>query len=724
MAEPNPRATHSTSRRSRMLKPLALLLAVVPLGTAHSHGNEARLVEFLDWKPSPRIARSFGANRAHLEGVGSTNVRPQLRTLDGQSCLVGELLLFDVDNAYAFDIDEPVELELTFAAAYTPPFIVGWDMSGGTGAGVTPEMTVTAKGSSPFASVKVTLDRARFAGQGTQGADVAIAGRGGLALCDIEVVRSNKTVAPKAFGALELTVKDSGAEVPARVGLYDSTGRAPLASDESLMLQRFADDLRMLAVNERTFWPSPNKQAFYVDGSYKARVPAGTYELVVTRGPEYRAHRSTFEVKADQTAAVSVELERYADMPAAGWYSGDAHIHVTRDQVEDDNIWGFVAGEDVHVGNLLEMGNIQNVYFKQPAAWGRESRYLRDGHAIVSGQEAPRTRQFGHTIHFNIRRPVHLPTEEYFLYDQVFEEIAAQGGISGFAHMGWNSAGEAGSAVGQMNRGMVVLAPMGLVDFIEVLQGGRLTSDGWYRLLNLGYRVTPAAGTDWPYSDFPGVVRNYVQLDGPLNLDEWYNAFEGGRTFVTNGPLLELGVDGVGMGRELRVPRGTKINVAAAAMLNPDVDALDRLEIIVHGDVVDTVAANGRDSVSIQKEIVADQSMWIAVRAYGARQDPRNTTIAHSAPVYVVVDGEPTWKRDAVPEIVAELRGRLHRILTDPHDTPIQGNEPWETRLTLVDQWLLQQPLLKPRVDAADALYQKLLDQWATFAKAPATAAR
>src|SRR5690242_16287153 len=166
---------------------LALLLALLPFAAANPHGNEARLVEFLDWKPSPRIARSFGANRAHLEGVLSTNVRPQIRTLDGQSCLVGELLLFDVDNAYAFDIDEPVELELTFAAAYTPPFIVGWDMSGGTGAGVTEELTVKPDGGSPFAHVKVTLDRARFAGQGTQGADVAIAGRGGLALCGIEV---------------------------------------------------------------------------------------------------------------------------------------------------------------------------------------------------------------------------------------------------------------------------------------------------------------------------------------------------------------------------------------------------------------------------------------------------------------------------------------------------------------------------------------------------------
>jgi hypothetical protein len=270
-----------------------------------------------------------------------------------------------------------------------------------------------------------------------------------------------------------------------------------------------------------------------------------------------------------------------------------------------------------------------------------------------------------------------------------------------------------------MNRGMVILAPMGLVDFIEVLQGGRLTSDGWYRLLNLGYRVTPAAGTDWPYSDFPGVVRNYVELEGAFDIDDWYDAFEGGRTFVTNGPLLELTVNGAGMGRELRVPRGTKLTVAAAAKLNPDVDSLDRLELVVHGDILDTASAGGSDTVSLQQEIVAERSMWIAVRAYGGRQEARNTTIAHSAPVYVVVDGEPTWKRDAVPEIVAELRGRLHRVLTDPHDTPISGNEPWETRLTLVDQWLLQQPLLKPRVDAADALYQKLLDQWATFANAP-----
>ena len=175
----------------------------------------------------------------------------------------------------------------------------------------------------------------------------------------------------------------------------------------------------------------------------KRRVPVGTYELVASHGIEYQFHRSQIEVTKDQTTAVTITMQRYADMPAAGWYSGDAHIHVTRDEVADPQLWGFVSAEDVHVGNLLEMGNIQNVYFHQPKAWGKASRFERDGHFIVSGQEAPRTGQFGHTIHFNIQRPVHLKTDEYFLYQKVFQEVASQpGGISGFAHMGWRGAGD------------------------------------------------------------------------------------------------------------------------------------------------------------------------------------------------------------------------------------------------------------------------------------------
>jgi hypothetical protein len=129
----------------------------------------------------------------------------------------------------------------------------------------------------------------------------------------------------------------------------------------------------------------------------------------------------------------------------------------------------------------------------------------------------------------------------------------------------------------------------------------------------------------------------------------------------------------------------------------------------VLGDVVGTERSGGSDKATLKKQMIADHSMWIAVRALGSKQDPQNMTIAHSAPIYVVVDGEPTWKREAVPAIVADLHAQLGQMLTETIDPGSGGPEPWETRTLLNDQWLLQRPMLKPQVDMADAAYQKLL---------------
>ena len=79
----------------------------------------------------------------------------------------------------------------------------------------------------------------------------------------------------------------------------------------------------------------------------------------------------------------------------------DAHIHIQRDTVRDDNTWAQVAAEDVHVANLLQMGNMASTHFGQPA-WGAAGRFERDGRVLVSGQEDPRTVHRGHTIHHNL----------------------------------------------------------------------------------------------------------------------------------------------------------------------------------------------------------------------------------------------------------------------------------------------------------------------------------
>lgn len=684
---------------------IAVALLMAAAQAMDAHGTEARYVELIQWKKE-HFSHIFATGTSALGVPGSRN-SIQLKIIDNKACVLGNVVAFDVDDAFAFDVDEPVTLTLTYAPQFTTPFVVGWDKSGGTGLGLSD--TIDPEPGATFRSVTVTLDRARLAGQGTQGSDIAVGSRTGLALCDVQIARSGTTKKPTAFGQVRLTVKDAktGGIVPARVGMYDETGRAPLASDRAIMLQRYADDVRMLAVNDRTFWPSPNRQAFYVNGNYEGRLPVGTYELVATRGPEYRAYHGSFEVKQDETSTVNLALERYADLPSRGWYSGDSHIHLTRDTVADPLVWGMVAAEDVYVGNLLEMGNIAGTHFKQPEKWGAASRYGHDGHFIVSGQEDPRTGQLGHTIHHNLLRPIHLDSDTYFMYEKVFSQSHKQGGISGFAHVGQGFNGE---------RGLALEVPFGLVDFIEVLQAGRFFSDVWYRFLDLGYKISPAAGSDWPYSDFPGVVRNYVKLNGKLDLDAWFAAFHAGHVYVSDGPFLEFTVNRRPMGDELHVKRGTRLDVVASAQLNPDVDQLDRLELVVMSDVAETVPAEGKDRLDLHRELKADHSMWIAVRAFGKRQAPRNMIVAHSAPVYVVVDGEPTWKPSAVPELVAYQRAKLDELMTTPVD-PIEDLEPWETRTLLLEEWDKQLPLIKPQVNQAHALYQKLLDRLNQFKK-------
>jgi hypothetical protein len=427
---------------------ILFLAAAGLVPTALGHGTEARYFQILNWK-SEHIAKIFATNQPELEGSSHTPENlGRVIQVEGRSCLYGEIFVFDVDDNYAFDIDEPVELSVTYQSDVTTPFVVAYDKNGGTGTGLIRTNPVHTE---KFPTVKFTLERARFAGEAAHHSDFALSApdHGGMVVCDVHIQRSFKTKVPTAFGTIKLAVSDAttGIALPSRVGIYDSTGRAPLPSDNAVTLQRFADDLRSIDANARTFWPSQNRKIFYVDGAYETRVPIGTYEIVIGHGIEYRFYKSTIEVKKDEVTDVSAKLERWVNMPAEGWRSGDDHVHFTRDTVNDDSIWAFTAGEDVGVANILEMGNIIKVYFDQPKQWGKDSRYLRDGHFIVSGQESPRTGFFGHVIFHNIDHTIHLPTDEYFLYDKVFDGFKQEGAsVGGFAHMGWDGRGRSAAS--------------------------------------------------------------------------------------------------------------------------------------------------------------------------------------------------------------------------------------------------------------------------------------
>ena len=99
----------------------------------------------------------------------------------------------------------------------------------------------------------------------------------------------------------------------------------------------------------------------------------------------------------------------------------------------------------------------------------------------------------------------------------------------------------------------------GKSDFAEILQCNILATEIWYDFLNLGFPLAASAGSDVPFQSGLGEVRVYAQIaDGPFTPDAWFDAMKRGRTFVTNGPMLEFTVNGTPPGGEIRAQSTTE----------------------------------------------------------------------------------------------------------------------------------------------------------------------
>src|SRR5690606_11352677 len=73
-------------------------------------------------------------------------------------------------------------------------------------------------------------------------------------------------------------------------------------------------------------------------------------------------------------------------------------------------------------------------------------------------------------------------------------------------------------------------------------QGNGLWSQHiYYHILNTGLRIPPSAGSASGVLPNPvGYNRTYVQVDGELTYEKWWDGVRAGRVFVSNGPLLRV----------------------------------------------------------------------------------------------------------------------------------------------------------------------------------------
>lgn len=469
-------------------------------------------------------------------------------------------------------------------------------------------------------------------------------------------------------GRLQITIVDEeGRPTPARVSLTDASGRAWLADDALRVRADCAEHWppregpsSVLPPGDRAVWdPYTDTMQFYSDGTSTVTVPPGTYRATVRKGLEYEAGSGTVTVAAHEVTHLRLALRRWIDMAPTGWLGSDDHLHIARAQADEDpGIATWMEAEDLDVANLLAMGTPEGVRAAPQRSFGLPSAFTEGSTTLLSGQENPRSNNFGHVVILGAPAYVDFP-ERYLVYNAFMRAAARDGGLSGYAHFGTTGA----------RNGLAVDAPEGLVDFLEVLQTRRLETAVLYEMWNLGIRLTPTAGTDYPcggVASLPGQERFYAAVREPRSPRAWLDAIEAGRTFVTNGPMLSLTVEEHGIGDVVELGRAGPVRVRGEVRYDPARERIDRLELVHNGDVIATAegeVASGRLSLDAAPWI--DATSWLALRATGERlravaDGTRPPVFAHTGTIGVTIPGTPGLDQQEAGQKL--LRESLQRV--------------------------------------------------------------
>jgi TolB protein len=487
----------------------------------------------------------------------------------------------------------------------------------------------------------------------------------------------------RPMGRLAIQVLDAlGRPTPARIFVTGEDGRA-YAPDDAWM---YADD--NFVRSERPF----EAHYFHTSGKVGLTVPTGRIDVAVMKGFEYRVEKKSVQVVADQTMKLTVQL-RPLNLPRQGhsdWVSGDVHVHMNYGGTYRNaptNLVAQAAAENLSVVEDLIVNKEQRIpdiaYFSpRPDPASTASTLL------LHGQEF-HTSYWGHlglldlTQHFLIPGYAGYPNTAAASLSPTNAAVAdmahQQHALVGYVHPFDTFPDPAKDA--SLTDELPVDVALDKVDYIEVLgfSDHKSTAAVWYRLLNCGFHLPAAAGTD-AMANFAslrgpvGLNRVYTEVPrGPLNIESWLGSLKQGHTFATNGPLLGFTLGGHGLGDELRLPAGEN-KIKFTAWLR-SILPIDHLEVICNGRVVrELKLSDDRESADVEDTIPVSQSGWCLLRAWSEKaEDPVLDAYpyATTSPIYLAVAGSAPKPTEDAGYFIAWI----DRMIADA-----KSNRDWNTQ--------------------------------------------
>lgn len=457
---------------------------------------------------------------------------------------------------------------------------------------------------------------------------------------------------PIACSRIELAVlefniidAETGQPVPARVSLWK-------------------DEIPLIPENHPSY-SRGSEHHFLVSGPLRIETDGeSSYRMTIDRGLEYYSEELTWDGSGSGDGPI--RLRRWVDMNREGWYSADMHVH--RDPVDLPLI--LLAEELNFVPTITYHVWSEQVSTPFPSADEYpvqvDERHFFTGNA----QEVERIQGGpGAVILLAERLPIpfegyeHYPPAAYFT-----QRVHDQGGFVEGDKLFWLDT--------------IVNVALGEIDFIELncnhflprdvdtdlapwshwpQEMGYLGDkgfalwmmDSYYRLLNCGFDLPLSAGSANGVKATPvGYNRVYVYLgEQPLSYDNFLAAMKAGRSFSTNGPLIDFRVaEEFGPGRRMAVQPGQEIQISAS--LKSKV-GLAEVEVIRNGEVIHSIAGGSGLDIQFQLPVTIQESSWIAVRAF--EESAETVRFAHTSPAWVSVDERPVRVASSARKLLGQV---------------------------------------------------------------------
>jgi hypothetical protein len=452
-----------------------------------------------------------------------------------------------------------------------------------------------------------------------------------------------------------------GPELSARVAVLGADGRA-YAPDDAWMHAEDGYD-RSQAHSETHY--------FHTAGVSTLTVPPGLAKITVYRGLATQIARSEILVRTGETVTVNVTLNP-VPVPAnwrASWHSADVHVHM--------DYAGAYRNTPEH---LVQQGTAEDLDVIFDLIVNKEQRFpdydyfspepdpVSTSSVLLSHGQEFHTSYWGHLGLLGLNDHILLPgyaayanTAAASLYptNAAIADLAhAQSALVGYVHPYDHVPDPAHDAT--LTSELPVDVALGKVDYYEVLgfsDNHRATAEVWHRLLNCGFHVAAAGGTD--------AMANFASLHGPVGLyrvyvedgahdmshsgtserharlANWLHALKSGHSMATNSALLGLEVNGNPPGSEVQLAAGTASLRVKGWMRS--IVPIDHLELIERGKVVRQIPLSGdRRSADIDLTLQSAAPGWLLLRAWNDHADPDIFDIypyATTSPVWLTRPG-------------------------------------------------------------------------------------